>query len=308
MKKAKIITAIFAGLALTILAGEAIGQPPGRGRGRQGWGGGPGWGPGIVGRPQMNAVSDYVQPDDSWVPGPYCPWGQGPNQNIQLRQGRGPGGFDRNFQGPRGPYCPYGQGPNQNVQGWQGRGPGRFNRDFQGKGPGGFNQGYQGRGMGPCGRGFGRQDMMMQRGPGAGRGNRGPAIQGRGGRGFQNAGPGMPGRGGRGSVRGNTPPQGWGMNNQQGRLGPGGRGRQGPRMQPRQFVPDNQYQNNQPTTPRGRGWTQGTVPGPRQNWGPNWGLDWTPDWNLKPQPEKAPDANATEPPIAEDQPEQPQGE
>lgn len=308
MKKAKITTAIIAVLALTVLAGEAIGQPTGRGRDGRGWGGGPGWGPGIADRPQMNADSDSAQPDNSWVTGPYCPWGQGTNQNIQPRQGRGRGGFGRNFQGPRGPYCPYGQGPNQNIQGRQGRGPGRFNRDFQGRGPGGYGQGFQGRGQGPRGQGFGRQGMMMQRGPGAGRGGRGPAIQGRGGRGFQNAGPGMPGRGGRGFARGNTLPQGWDMNNRQGRSGPGGRVGQGPRMWQRQFVPEDQDQINQPITPRGRGWTPGYGPGTGQGWGPNSGQDWTSDWNLKPQPEKAPDANATEPPIVEDQPEQPQGE
>jgi hypothetical protein len=306
MKKTKTVTAIIVALVLTVLACEAFGQPGGRGRGGRGWGGGPGWGRGMAGGPQVDADSDPVQPDDSWTPGPYCPYGQGPNQNFQGRQGRALRGFGQNFQGPRGPYCPFGENQDQNIPRRQGRGPGRFNRDFQGRGPGGFGQGFQGRGEGPYGQGFGRRDMMIQRGPGAGRGSRrfqdaGPGMPSIGGRGFQ-------GRGGRGSVRGNTPPQGWGMNNRQGRAGPGGRGRQGPRMWQRQFVPDNQDQTNQPLTPRGRGWTPNYGPGTRQGWGPNWGQDWTPNWNLKPQPEKAPDANATEPPIAEDQPEQPQGE
>jgi hypothetical protein len=79
-------------------------------------------------------------------------------------------------------------------------------------------------------------------------------------------------------------------------------------MRPRQFVPENQDQTNQPTPPRGRGWTPGYEQGTTQGRGPAWEQDWTPDWNLKPQPEKAPDANAPEAPIVEDQPEQPQGE
>ena len=302
MKKVKITTAIIIVLALTVLAGEAIGQPGGRGRGGQGWGGGPEWGQRMAGRPQMNADLDSAQPDNSWVPGPYCPWAQGPNQNIQPQQGPGRGGFGRYFQGPRGPYCPLGQGPNQNIQGRQNRGPGRLKRDFQGRGPGGFGQGFQGRGQRPRGQGFGRRDIIMQRGPIVGRG-------GRGGRGFQNAGSGMPGRGGRGFNRRNTPPQNWGMNNRQGRPGPRGRAGQGPQMWQRQFVPEDQDQINQPTPLRGRGWTPGYGPGTRrQGWGPGWRQDWTPDWNLKPQPEKAPDANAPKPPIVEDQPEQPQGE
>jgi len=150
--------------------------------------------------------------------------------------------------------------------------------------------------------------MMTQRGPVADRGGRGPAIQDRDGRGFQNAGPGMSGRGGRSFNRSNTPPQNWGMNNRQGQPGPGGRGGHGPRMRPRQFVPENQDQTNQPTPPTGRGWTPGYGPGTGQGRGPGWGQNWTPDWNLKPQPEKAPDANIPEPPIVEDQPQQPQGE
>jgi len=44
MKKTKITTTIIVVLALTVLAGEAIGQPRGRGRRGQGWGVGPGWG------------------------------------------------------------------------------------------------------------------------------------------------------------------------------------------------------------------------------------------------------------------------
>jgi len=154
MKKAKITTVIIAVLALTVLTGETLAQP-----GRGGRGGRQGWGPGMVDGPRRVQNFQPVQPDNSWVPGPYCPWVQGPNQNIQPRQGRGRGGFGQYFQRPRGPYCPLGQGPNQNIQGRQNREPGRFNRDFQGRGPGGFNQGFQGRGQG-----FGRRDMMMQRG------------------------------------------------------------------------------------------------------------------------------------------------
>jgi hypothetical protein len=110
----------------------------------------------------------------------------------------------------------------------------------------------------------------------------------------------VPGRGGRGFDRSNMPPQGWGMNNWQGQSGHVGRGGQGPR--PRQFLQENQDQTNQPTPPRGRGWTLGYGQGTRQGRGPGWEQDWTPDWNLKPQQEKAPDANAPEPPIVEEQP------
>ena len=280
MKKAKITTVIIAVLALTVLTGETLAQP-----GRGGRGGRQGWGPGMVDGPRRVQNFQPVQPDNSWVPGPYCPWVQGPNQNIQPRQGRGRCGFGQYFQRPRGPYCPLGQGPNQNIQGRQNRGPGRFNRDFQGRGPGGFNQGFQGRGQG-----FGRRDMMMQRGP----------LDGRGGRGFQNAGPGIPGRGGRGFARRNTTPQGWGMNNWRGQPGPGF-DRQGPGMRPRWFAPENW---NPPVLPRGRGWAPGAGQGWRQGRAPGWGQG----WGQNPQPEIAPDANAPEPPIVEDQPEKPQGE
>jgi hypothetical protein len=148
---------------------------------------------------------------------------------------------------------------------------------------------------------------MTQRGPGGNRGGRSPAIQDNS-RGFQNAGPGLQGRGGRGFNRSNTPSRNRGMNFRQERLGPAGRGGQGPRMRPRQFVPEDQDQTNQPTPPRGRGWAPGYGPGTRRGWGPGWRQNWTPDWNLKPQPEKSPDANAPEPPIAEDQPVKSQGE
>src|SRR4030042_536727 len=101
MKKTKIITAIIVVLAVTVLAGEAFAGPGGGGRGRSG---GQGWGRGMAGGPQMGANLNSAQPDNSWVPGPYCPFAQGPNQNQGWR-GRGPGG--------------YGEGPNQNIQGWR---------------------------------------------------------------------------------------------------------------------------------------------------------------------------------------------
>jgi hypothetical protein len=289
MKKTKIITAIIAVLGLTVLAGEAIGQPGGRGRGGQGWGVGPGWGQGMAGRPQMNADLDSAQPDNYWVPGPYCPWGQGPNQNIQDWQGPGPDGFSQGFQGPRGPYCPWGQGPNQNIQGRQGRGPGGFGQGRQGRGPGSFGRDFQGRGLGPCGQGYGRRDMTIQRGPVAGRGSRGPAMMGRGGRGYQ---------------RRNISPQGWGMNNWPGQRGPGGIGRPGPGWQPQWTAPEDNDQTNQPVPPRGRGLAPGAGQGWRQGWAPGWGQG----WGQNPQPEIAPDANAPEPPVVENQTEKPQGE
>jgi hypothetical protein len=317
------ITAIVAGLALTVLASEALGQPGGRGRGGQGWGYGPGWGRGMTGGPQMNADLDSAQPDNSWKPGPYCPFGQDPNQNIQDWRGRGPGGYGQGFQGPRGPYCPLGQGPNQNFQGWQGRGPRGYGRNMQGRGPRGFSQGFQGprgpycpfgqgpnqnirgrqgrgpgrfglgrqgRGLGPQSRwGFGRGNMMMQRRPMAGRGVRGPAFQGRAGRGFQ---------------RGYMSGQDWGMNGRWGQAGPGGPGIQNPNTQPQGTTPGDTGRINQPTPPRGRGWASG--------WGPGWRRNWTPDWNLGLQSEKAPDANApaAEPPVKDqtEQPQQPQEE
>jgi hypothetical protein len=250
MKKTKTMTAFIAGLALTVLAGEALAGPAGPGPGwggSQGRGYGPGWGRMMAGGPQMNADPNSAKPDNSWRPGPFCPFAQDPNQNIQgwqgrgpggygpgwqgrgpgrFRQGwqgrgpgafgqgwqgRGPGGYGPGFQGPRGPYCPFGQGPNQNFPGWQGRRPGRFGQGF-----------LQGRGLGANGWGFGRRNMMMQPGPMAGRG-------------FQRRG---------------IAPQGWGMNNWQGQPGPRGADGQGPGMQPRRFAPGNM---SRPMPPRGRG-------------------------------------------------------
>lgn len=275
MNKIKIIKATVFMLVLAVIAGKAIGQPGGRGG--QGWGGGPGWGRGMTGRPQKNADNDPAQPDDSWKPGSYRLFGQGPNQNIQPRQGRGPGGVGRNFQGPQGPYCPLGQGPNQNIRGRQGRGPGRFYLGRQGRGPRGLGQSVQGRG----GRGFKRQYMMTQRGPMVDRGGRGPAMQARGGRGFQ---------------RRNIAPQGRAMNGRQGQFGPGGIGRPGRGIQPRRFAPEDWGQTNQPMPSRGRGWAPGSGQGWRQGRRPNT------------QSETAPDANAPKPPIVEYQPEIPQVE
>ena len=272
MKKTKIITVTIAVLALMVLAGEVIGQPGGRGRSGQGGGGGPEWGQRMAGRPQMNADLDSAQPDNSWVPGPYCPWAQGPNQNIQPQQGRGRGGFDQYFQRPRGPYCPYCQRPIQNV------------RSRQGKGPRGFGQGLQGRGIGPAGRGFRRQDTITQRGPMADKGGRGPAILGRGGRGFQ---------------RRNIAPQGRRMNGRQGQFRPEGIGRPGSGTQPRQFAPEDQ---GQPMPPRARGWAPGT------GQGRGWRQGMGPGWRQNPQLETAPDVNAPKPPIVEDQTETPQVE
>jgi hypothetical protein len=275
MKKTKITTTIIIVLAMAFLTSEALAGPGG---GRS-LGGRPGWGRGMGGRPQMDVNPNSAQPDNSWVPGPYCPWGQGPNQNIQDWQGPGPDGFSQGFQGPRGPYCPWGQGPNQNTQRRQGRGPSGFGQGRQGRGPGSFGRDFQGRGLGPYGRGYGRRDMTIQRGPAAGRGGRGPAIQGRGSRGFQ---------------RRNISPQDWGMNNWQGQRGPGGIGRPGPGMQPGRFAPENW---NPPVQPRGRGWAPGAGQGWRQGQAPDWGQGWGPN----PQPETAPDANAPEPPIVEQQ-------
>ena len=280
MKKTKITTAIIFMLALTVLAGEALAGPGGRGRSRggQGWGGGPGWGRGMTGGPQMKANNDPAQPDDSWRPGPYCPWGQGPNQNIQPRQGRGPGGFGRGYWGPQGPYCPFGQGPNQNIQGRQGRGWGGY-----GQGPNQNIQGRRGRGPGRFGQGFQGRDGRAFQGPGA-------TIQGRGSRGFQ---------------RRNIAPQGWGINGRRGQFRHGGMGRPGPNMQPQRFAPGD---TDQPMPPRGgdwapgsgRGWRQGMGQGRRQGMGPGWGQGQ--------QPENAPDVNAPQPPIVENQTEKPQGE
>jgi len=147
MRKTGIKAAIVILLAVTVLAGEALAGPGGGGRGR---GGRQGWGRGMAGGPRMGANFQPAQPDNSWVPGPYCPFAQGPNQNIRGFQGRRPGGFG---------------------QGFQGRGMGGFGQGFQGRGMGGFGQGFQGRGPAMQGRG--------------GRGGRGTAMQGRGGRSFQ---------------------------------------------------------------------------------------------------------------------------
>jgi len=189
MKKTAIKTATVVVLAMVVLAGVAFAGQGGGGRagggpvweGGRGRGGGPGWERWMAGEPQTEANLETEQPDNSWVPGPYCPWGQGPNQNIQ------------DWQGP-GPYCPFSQGPNQNIQGRQRPGQGGFGQNFQGpRGP-----------YCPYYRGFGRWNMMMQREPMAGRGGGGPAIRGRGfqrgdiapqGRGMNNW-PGQPGPGG----------------------------------------------------------------------------------------------------------------
>ena len=292
MKKTGIKTAIIVVLAMTVMAGEAFAGPGGGGRGR-GRGGRQGLGRGMAGGPQMDVNFQPAQPDNSWVPGPFCPFAQGPNQNIQGWQGPGPGGFGQGFQGP---------------------GMGGFGQGFQGRGMGGFGQGFQGRGMGGFGQGFGRRDMMMQRGPMAGRGGRGAAMLGRGGRGFQGRGMAMQGRGGRG-FQGRGPamqgrggrdmaPQGWGMNNWQEQPGPGGIDRPGSGMQPQRFTPEDTDQTNQPMPPRGRGWAPGSGQGWRQGQAQGWGQSWGPN----PQPQKAPDANAPEPPIVENQPDKPQGE
>ena len=129
MKQTGIKAAIVVLLAVTFLAGEALAGPGGGwGRGR---GGGQAWGRGISGGPRMGANFKSVQPNDFWGPGPYCPFGQSPNQNLRGWQGRRPGGFGQSFQG---------------------RGMGRFGQGFQGRGMGGFGQGFQGRGMAMQGR------------------------------------------------------------------------------------------------------------------------------------------------------------
>jgi hypothetical protein len=308
MKRTKITIAIIAVLALTVLAGEALAGAEGRGRGGPAWGrgpgrgNGPGWGRGMVAGPQTGANLEPVQSDNYWRPGPYCPYAQGPNQNIRGRRGPGRGGFGQSYQRPTGPYYPYGQGLSQNIQGWQGRGPGLR------------------------GQGLGRWDLTVQRGPMTGRGGRGPAMMGRDGRGFQ---------------RGYLAPKGWGMNNWQGesspgfyRQGPGmrqqwftpddtdqtnrpapptGRGRepgwgpgwrQGANIRPRWFAPDDTDKTNQSQPPRGRGWEPDWRPGWRQGWEENWTPDREPDLKS----DKTPDTNAPDDPVAKDHPEEQQEE
>jgi len=250
MKKTRITTAVIVALALTVLAGEAL-AGPGGGRGR---GGGPGWqddrvggpgrGRGMAGGPRIGANLDPAQQDDSWVPGPYCPWGQGPNQNIQ------------GWQGP-GPYCPFGRGPNQNIQGRQRPGQGGFGQNFQGpRGP-----------YCPYGQGFRRWNMMItQRGQMDVRGSGGPTMRGRGDSAFQ---------------RRDIAAQGWGMNNRPGRPRLGDIGRQGPGMQPRWFAPADTDQMNQQIPTGSRGWAPRLWQGWRQGRASGWGRGWEP--NLQPE-------------------------
>ena len=150
------------------------------------------------------------------------------------------------FWRPGGQYCPFAQGQYQNIRGRQGRG-----MAMQGRG----GRGYQGRGAAIQGRGYQ---------------GRGMAMQGRAGRGYQ-------GRG--------TAPQGWRITGRRGQFGPGGIGRQGPGMQPRQFAPGD---TGRPMPPRSRAWAPRSGMGWRQGWAP----DWEQGWRQNPQPEKAPDTNA----------------
>ena len=152
MKKTGIKAAIFVVLAVTVLAGEAFAGP---GRGGRGRGGGQGWGRGMTGGPRMGANFQPAQPDNSWVPGPYCPFGQGPNQNIRGRQGRGPGGFGQGF-GRRDMMM-----QRRPMAGRGGRGAamqGRGGRGYQGRGAAIQGRGYRGY----QGRGFQRRDIAPQ--------------------------------------------------------------------------------------------------------------------------------------------------
>jgi len=179
-----------------------------------------------------------------------------------------------NFRGPRGQYCPLCQRPIQNIRGWQGRGPGRFGQGFQGRGARGLAM-----------QGNGRRSFQ----------GRGPVMQGRGGRGFQGRGDVIQGRG---FQRRNIAPQGRQMNGSRGQFRPEGMGRPGLGMQPRRFTPED---TSRPIPPRGRGWAPGSESAWRQGRAPGWGQG----WGLNPQPEKAPDANAPEPPSVENQTDQP---
>jgi hypothetical protein len=208
-------------LAVTALAGEAFARPGGGGRGR---GGRQGWGRGMASRPRMGANLKSVQPDGFWGPrGPYCPFGQGPYQNIRGRQGRGQGGFGQSFQGR-----------SMAMQGRAGRG-------------------YQGRGtamQGRAGRGFRGRGTVMQGRAGRGYQGRGTAMQGRVGRGFQGRGTAPQGWGMNGR-RGQFRPDGIarpGPGIQPRRFAPGDTGRPMPPRE-RDWAPG-----------RGQGWRPGPQP------------------------------------------------
>ena len=287
MKKTGFKAAIFVVLVITVLAGQAIAGPGGSGRGR---GGGPEWGRGMAGGPRMGANLESVRPDRFRGPvGPYCPFDQGPYQNIRGRQGRGPGGFGQGFQGRDAAM----QG--RSGRGYQGRGAamqGRAGRDFQGRGA--AIQGRAGRGF--QGRGFQGKDITPQGwGMNGRRGQFRPEGIGKPGPGMQprRFAPGDTGRPMSPRDRGWAPgwgqgwrpdpqpekapdtnaPQGWRMNGRQGQFRPGGIGRPGQSIQPRRFTPEDTDRTNQPTPPRGR------------DWAPGWGQGWRPD----PQPEKPQD-------------------
>lgn len=198
MKKTRITTALIVALALTVLAGEAFaGRGGGRGRGgrqgwdnargqggRQGWesgrgrGGGPGFGRGMAGRPGMGANFQAPQQDNSWAPGPFCPYAQGPYQNIPGFQGRGRGGFGigQGFLG-RG-MGPCGQGFGRRDMMMQRRPmAGRGGRGFQDRGPaiqGRGGRGFQRRNIAP--QGWGMNNRPGRPGPGA-IGRQGPGMQ-----------------------------------------------------------------------------------------------------------------------------------
>jgi hypothetical protein len=305
MKKTGIKAAIIIVLAVTVLASQAFAGPGGGGRG------GSGWGRGMADRPRMGANLKSVQTDGLWRPGgPYCPFAQGPYQNIRGRQGRGMAMQGRGGRGYQG------RGAAIQGRGYQGRGmamQGRAGRGFQGIdtapqgwritgrrgqfGPGGISR--KGPGMQP--RRFAPGDTGRPMPP------RSRAWAPRSGMGWRQGWAPDRGQGWRPNpqpekVPDTNVPQGWRMNSSRGQPGPGGISRPGQGMQQRRFTPEDTDQTNQPTPPRGRNWAPGMGAGRRQGMGP--GLGWGPGM----QPEKAPDANAPKLPIVEDQPEKPQGE
>jgi hypothetical protein len=88
------------------------------------------------------------------------------------------------------------------------------------------------------------------------------------------------------------------MNGRQEQFRPEGMGRPGMDMQPRRFAPRDTDQADQPMQHRSEGWTPGMGPGRRQGMGPGWMM-------RDPQPEKTPDTNAPDEPVAKEQIEKP---
>jgi len=96
-------------------------------------------------------------------------------------------------------------------------------------------------------------------------------------------------------------PQGRGMNGRRGQPGPEGMGRPGPGMQQRRLTPEDTGQADRPMPHRGGDWAPGMGMGRRQGMGPGWMM-------RDPQPEKDPDTNNPDDPVAKDQTEKPQSE